>query len=86
MTSKEFLALTKMIQKLLGVEDAANHQQIAKSHTSGFQHMTSIFDVLEKKATLLAPVPKVELSHPSGIPEVNENIRLLTDWSGKVHI
>jgi hypothetical protein len=63
----EFLSLTKIIEKLLGVG-------------SGSTQMQTLVDVLEKKQIVIKEKPSLKLNSPSKFSEVNKNLDLLSLW------
>ena len=63
----EFLSLTKIIEKLLGVG-------------SGTSPMQTLVDVLENKTLVVKEKPFVKILAPSKFPEVQKNLDLLSLW------
>ena len=63
----EFLSLTKIIEKLLGVG-------------SGSSQMQTLVDVLEKKTLVVKEKPFVKILTQSKFPEVHKNLDLLSLW------
>ena len=63
----EFISLTKIIEKLLGVG-------------SGTSQMQTLVDVLEKKTLVVKEKPFVKILTPSKFPEVHKNLDLVSLW------
>lgn len=63
----EFISLTKIIEKLLGVG-------------SGTSQMQTLVDVLEKKTLVVKEKPFVKILTPSKFSEVHKNLDLLSLW------
>jgi len=66
-SSSEFMSLTKIIEKLLGVG-------------TGSTKMQTLVDILEKKQLVIKEKPSLKLNTPSKFPEVNKNLDLLSLW------
>lgn len=80
-SASEFMAVTKIVQKLLGVQERAPVDFKMKPEEVGAK-MVSIIDILEKRKIEVFPDPKVDFDIESAIEEVNENKLLLCSWSG----
>ena len=66
-SATEFLSLTKIIEKLLGVGSPNTKMQ-------------TLVDVLEKKTLVVKQKPFLKLLTPSKFTEVNKNLELLSLW------